>query len=76
MIKSAPEFGFLRAKHILGNPKAVPPILPIIPVSPSTWWDGVKSGKYPKPIRHGGASFWKISSIRKLAEQIEAGETA
>ena len=33
---------FLRLKHIIGDYKANPPILPIIPIAKSTWWDGVK----------------------------------
>ena len=26
-------------------------VLAIIPVSKSTWWLGVKSGRYPKPVK-------------------------
>jgi hypothetical protein len=44
---------FLRLKHIIGDYKAIPPIQPIIPVAKSTWWDGVKKGKYPKPYKIG-----------------------
>jgi len=33
-----PEKGFLRLTQIIGNPKAKPPVLAIIPVSKSTWW--------------------------------------
>jgi hypothetical protein len=42
---------FLRLKHIIGDYKAIPPIQPIIPVAKSTWWDGVKKGKYLNHIR-------------------------
>ncbi len=44
---------YLRLSQILGNPKAKPPISPIIPVSKSTWWTGVKTGRFPKPIKLG-----------------------
>ena len=37
-----------RQKQILGDPKAIPPVEPIIPVSPSTWWKGIKDGIFPK----------------------------
>ena len=46
MIK-LPETGFLRLKHIIGDPTVNPPIPPLIPVSKSTWWAGVKDGIYP-----------------------------
>ena len=43
----------LRLKQILGDPKADPPVEPIIPISKSSWWDGISKGKYPKPIKLG-----------------------
>ena len=58
----------LRLKQILGDPKAVPPIEPIIPVSRSHWWAGVKDGRYPQPIKLGPRiTVWNASSIRALA---------
>jgi predicted DNA-binding transcriptional regulator AlpA len=33
---------------IIGDKKANPPIPALIPVSKTSWWNGVKSGKYPK----------------------------
>lgn len=41
-----PETGFVRLPHIIGDAKAQPPIPAIIPVSKSTWWAGVKSGRF------------------------------
>ncbi len=63
-----PETGFLRLSQILGNPKSNPPIPPLIPVGKSTWWAGVKSGKYPAPIRTLGMRItaWRVEDIRKL----------
>lgn len=29
----------------------LPEVLKIIPVSKSNWWAGVKTGRYPKPVR-------------------------
>ncbi len=64
-----PETGFVRLPHIIGNPKANPPIPPIIPVSKSTWWAGVKSGRFPQPVKLGPKiTAWKISDIRALIE--------
>lgn len=44
---SLPQTGFIRLKQILGNPKADPPIPAVIPVSKSTWWAGIKDGRFP-----------------------------
>ena len=65
-----PETGFLRLLHIIGDPKANPSIPPIIPVSKSTWWAGVKSGRYPQPVRTLGARItaWRVEDIRSLIE--------
>lgn len=62
--------GFLRLHQIIGDPKAEPPIRPIIPVSKSTWWAGVKSGRYPQPVRTLGKRItaWRIEDIRTLIE--------
>ncbi len=40
-----------RLKKIIGDPRSDPPIEPIIPVSKSSWWEGVKSGFYAKAIK-------------------------
>ena len=65
-----PETGFLRITQIIGNPKAVPPIPAVIPVSKSTWWEGVKSGRYPQPVRTLGLRItaWRVEDIRTLIE--------
>ena len=41
----------LRLKQIIGDPRSDPPIEPIIPVSNSSWWEGVKSRLYEKAIK-------------------------
>ncbi|PKO38061.1 MAG: transcriptional regulator [Betaproteobacteria bacterium HGW-Betaproteobacteria-6] len=62
-----PETGYLRIAQILGNPKADPPIPAIIPVSKSSWWAGVKSGRYPQAIKLGPrTTAWPVESIRAL----------
>ena len=66
-MRQLPETGFLRLPQIVGNPKANPPIPPIIPISKSSWWAGVKSGKYPKPVKLGErTTVWSVDSIRAL----------
>ena len=57
---SIPETGFVRLSTILG------PNGPI-PVSKSTWWAGVKSGRFPKPIKLGPRiTAWRVEDIRTL----------
>ena len=54
-----PETGFLRIKDIIA------PYGPI-PVSKSTWWAGVKSGRFPQPVKSLGLriTFWRVDDIR------------
>ncbi|MDY0227151.1 MAG: AlpA family phage regulatory protein [Desulfomicrobium apsheronum] len=62
-----PETGFLRLKQIIGDPKAKPPIPPIIPISRSSWWQGIKNKNYPAPVRIGKrVTVWKSEEIRAL----------
>ena len=70
-----PETGFLRLTQIIGNPKAVPPIPSIIPISKSSWWLGVASGVYPAPVKLGPKmTTWRIEDIRELIKQINNQE--
>lgn len=62
-----PEVGFVRLKQILGDPNASPPIPPIIPVSKSTWWEGIKKGRFPKPVKLGPrTTVWRVEDILEL----------
>ncbi|MEQ1704784.1 MAG: AlpA family phage regulatory protein [Rickettsiales bacterium] len=57
-----PEIGFIR----------LPAVLSVIPVSKSTWWAGVKSGKFPKPIKLGeNTTAWKAEEIRNLIAEFQ-----
>ena len=61
----------LRLKQILGNLKADPPVEPIIPISKSSWWDGISNGKYPKPVKLSeNTNVWREGDIRKLIESL------
>jgi prophage regulatory protein len=62
-----PETGFLRLPQIIGDPKAQPPIPAIIPVKKTCWWEGVKSGRFPKPVKLGPrVTAWRVEDIRSL----------
>ncbi len=57
-----PETGFIRLAAILA-PRGP------IPVSKSTWWAGVKEGRYPQPVKLGRRiTAWRVEDIRKLIE--------
>lgn len=45
-------------------------VLEIVPVSRSTWWLGVKNGRYPKPVKHLGPRItcWRASEVMTLVE--------
>ena len=51
------ETGFLR----------LPQVLKVFPVSKSTWWAGVKEGRYPQPVKLGPKmTAWRVEDIRAL----------
>ena len=53
--------GFLRLKEVLE----------LIPVGESTWYRGVNSGYFPKPIKiMESISAWKTEDIEKLIEKL------
>ncbi len=54
-LKSLPETGYLRLKQVLT----------FIPVSASTWWTGVKDGRFPKSIKLSDRiTVWRAEDIR------------
>jgi hypothetical protein len=58
-----------RQSQILGNLKSDPPIDPIIPVSPSTWWKGINAGRFPKGIKIAPrVTAWRGSDLRRVIE--------
>ncbi len=58
---------YLRIWQILGDRKRG--IEPILPISRTTFLDGVKSGKFPKPVKLGARTVaWKASEIMALVE--------
>jgi len=49
----------------------LPAILKILPIASSSWWRGVKSGKYPAPVKLSkNATAWRAEDICNLLEQI------
>lgn len=60
MSDQLPETGLLRLRQIIA------PHGPI-PVSKSTWWAGVKDGRFPKSLKLGArVTVWRAEDIRGL----------
>ena len=70
-----PVNGFVRLAQIIGDKKAEPPIPAIIPVSKSTWWNGVRTGRFPAPVRTLGRRItaWRTEDIQDLIIALTKG---
>jgi predicted DNA-binding transcriptional regulator AlpA len=75
-ILQLPETGYLRLPQIIGDKKARPRIPALIPVGKSTWWNGVRSGRYPAPVRTLGKRItaWRVEDIRALIHSLAEGK--
>ena len=58
-MQELPETGLLRVKQVLR----------FVPVSRSNWWQGVKEGLYPQPLKLSQrVTCWRAADIRALVE--------
>lgn len=56
-----PDTGYIRVKEVLRY----------IPVSKSSWWAGVKSGRFPQPVKLGPrTTAWRVQDIRSYIETV------
>ena len=61
MFTNIPAYGFLR----------LPQILEIFPVGKSSWWEGCRTGRYPKPVKLGPrTTVWRAEDIAALVERL------
>jgi len=59
----ASPLGFLR----------LPQVLALVPVCKSSWWAGVKSGRYPAPVKIGKrATAWRADDIYALIDTLSS----
>ena len=62
-----PDSGYVRQAQIIPD---------VIPVSSASWWRGVKSGRYPKPVKFSErVTAWRVGDIRQLLAN-QAAEVA
>jgi predicted DNA-binding transcriptional regulator AlpA len=56
-----PETGFVRLSQVLN----------VIPIGKTNWWAGVKSGRFPQPIKlTERCTAWRVEDIRNLITQL------
>jgi len=55
-----PQTGFIRLSTVLK----------VIPVSKSTWWAGIKTGRFPQSVKLGKRiTAWRVEDIQQLIAQ-------
>lgn len=60
-IHTIPETGFVRLREVLT----------IIPVGKTCWWEGVKSGRFPKPVKLSPrCTAWRAEDIHELIQRL------
>lgn len=48
----------------------LPEVLAVFPVSPSTWWQGVRDGRFPASVKVGArCTCWRAADVRALIER-------
>ncbi|MGH8592790.1 MAG: helix-turn-helix transcriptional regulator [Gammaproteobacteria bacterium] len=58
---SLPEEGFVRLDQILA----------VYPVGKTSWWEGVRTGRYPQPVKLGPkTTAWRAPEIRQLIKEM------
>lgn len=56
-----PDTGFLR----------LPEVLSLIPISATVWWEGVRTGRYPKGIKLSArTTAWRVEDIKALIQTL------
>ena len=62
-----PETGFIR----------LPAVLRVVPIGKSSWWVGVKSGRFPKPVKLSPrVTAWRATDIRDLIDRLSREQEA
>lgn len=59
--RQLPATGFIR----------LPDVLAFVPIGRSSWWAGVRDGKYPKPVKLSPqVSAWRAEDIHALIDRL------
>ncbi len=67
LISTMPELGFVRLPAIIA-PKGP------LPISRALFWEWVRDGRFPKPIKLGPRiSAWRVEDVRATIDQLSRG---
>jgi prophage regulatory protein len=56
-----PNTGFVRLAQVLS----------VIPLGKTSWWEGVKSGRFPKPVKLSRrCTAWRVEDIHQLIKDL------
>ena len=67
-----PDSALVRQSHLVRDPKHPTRPTPL-PFSPATFWRRVKDGAFPKPVKLGRITCWRVGDVRAwLADQAAA----
>lgn len=62
-----PHTGFMRLWQVLE----------VVPISKGAWWEGCKTGRFPKPVKLGPrTTAWKAEDIAALVKKLSDPEYA
>lgn len=65
--RELPAHGYVRLDTVLG----------VFPIGRSTWWKGIKDGRFPAGVKLGPRlTAWRVEDIRALLERPAHGDTA
>ncbi len=69
-LSSLPDDATLNIQEVVKNPtknKNIQAVRPVFPIARSTWYEGIKSGRFPKPIDLGnGLNVWRVKDIKAV----------
>lgn len=66
-VPTLPAVGFVRLADVLK----------FIPISETAWYQGVKEGRFPAPVKlNKRVSAYRVEDIRALIERLSSGEAA
>lgn len=55
----------------------LPQVLMVVNIPKSSWWRGIKEGRFPKPIKLGPrTSAWRASDLETLIDRLAAERRA
>jgi len=65
------RLAFYRISQIIGNKTTNPPVAPLLPISRSSFYAGIKAGIYPAPVKLSArVSAWRGKDILLLLKAL------